>query len=128
MSAPGSEMRPTGLLHSYKTVGVIMDDSDTNDKDQHSKTGDVTVFIPHILSFFLKTWCLRYPQSTECHHCRQSIRLHAASSGATEGFNYFFSVVIPKTKHIHTLKIILYTLLIETVLLLVTPCSTFKVL
>lgn len=53
-----------------------MDVSDTNDKDQSSKTGDVTVFIPHILSFFFKTWCIRYPQSTECHHWRQLTRLH----------------------------------------------------
>ena len=38
-----------------------------------------------------KIWCLHYPLywATEWHPCRQFIRLHAASSGATKGFIYY---------------------------------------
>ena len=78
----------------YNTVELIMGSLKTIDQNLHSRTRDINFFSS--CSFSLsKPEHLQYPQcnlDTKCHRLRLSVRLHAASSGATKGFVLLFHI------------------------------------
>ena len=96
-------------LHSCNTVGFVMDSLKTNVHILYSRTREIP-FLFHTFILYFNTRHLRYPQcnwDTKWHHWRQSVRLHAASSGTTKGFillNCFYHIC-SHTKHTVMCKI-----------------------